>query len=169
MLSQLPVDFPSGILVVQHISAGFTSGLVSWLDRTSQVSVKEAEEGDKIQPGVVFIAPHDFHMMVVSGGRIRLNKALPIKGHRPSANVLFSSVAKVYNKNSIGVVLTGMGEDGATGLVEMRKSGSKTIVQDEESSVIFGMPKVAIEMGAAEEVLPIDRIGKFLNRTVTNS
>ena len=169
VLSQLPVDFPSGILVVQHISAGFTSGLVSWLDRTSQVSVKEAEEGDKIQPGVVFIAPHDFHMMVVSGGRIRLNKALPIKGHRPSANVLFSSVAKVYNKNSIGVVLTGMGEDGATGLVEMRKSGSKTIVQDEESSVIFGMPKVAIEMGAAEEVLPIDKIGKFLNRTVTNS
>ena len=169
VLSQLPVDFPSGILVVQHISAGFTSGLVEWLDRTSQVSVKEAEEGDKIQPGVVFIAPHDFHMMVVSGGIIRLNKALPIKGHRPSANVLFSSVAKVYNKNSIGVVLTGMGEDGATGLVEMRKSGSKTIVQDEESSVIFGMPKVAIEMGAAEEVLPIDKIGKFLNRTVTNS
>ena len=169
VLSQLPVDFPSGILVVQHISAGFTSGLVSWLDRTSQVSVKEAEEGDKIQPGVVFIAPHDFHMMVVSDERIRLNKALPIKGHRPSANVLFSSVAKVYNKNSIGVVLTGMGEDGATGLVEMRKSGSKTIVQDEESSVIFGMPKVAIEMGAAEEVLPIDKIGKSLNRTVTNS
>ena len=169
VLSQLPVDFPSGILVVQHISAGFTSGLVSWLDRTSQVSVKEAEEGDKIQPGVVFIAPHDFHMIVVSGGIIRLNKALPIKGHRPSANVLFSSVAKVYNKNSIGVVLTGMGEDGATGLVEMRKNGSKTIVQDEESSVIFGMPKVAIEMGAAEEVLPIDEIGQFLNRTVTDS
>jgi len=169
VLSQLPVDFPSGILVVQHISEGFTSGLVDWLDRVSRVSVKEAEEGDKIQPGVVLIAPHDFHMMVVSGGRIRLNKALPIKGHRPSANVLFSSMAKVYNKNGIGVILTGMGEDGATGLVEMRKSGSTTIVQDEDSSVIFGMPKAAIEMGAAEEILPIDEIGKFLIHSVMDS
>ena len=169
VLSQLPVDFPSGILVVQHISEGFTSGLVDWLDRVSRVSVKEAEEGDKIQPGVVLIAPHDSHMMVVSGGRIRLNKALPIKGHRPSANVLFSSMAKVYNKNGIGVILTGMGEDGATGLVEMRKSGSTTIVQDEDSSVIFGMPKAAIEMGAAEEILPIDEIGKFLIHSVMDS
>ncbi|HIA70449.1 TPA: chemotaxis protein CheB [Candidatus Poribacteria bacterium] len=169
MLSELPADFPCGIAVVQHISEGFTSGLVEWLDRTSNVKVKEAEESDKIQPGVVLIAPHDFHMMIVSGGRIRLNKALPIKGHRPSATILFSSVAKVYNANSIGVILTGMGEDGATGLAEMRKNGSKTIAQDEATSVIFGMPKVAIEMGAAEEILPIDEIGQFLNRTVMDS
>ena len=169
VLNELPADFPCGIVVVQHISEGFTSGLVEWLDRNSNVKVKEAEANDQIQPGVVLIAPYDFHMIVVSGGRIRLNKALPVRGHRPSVTVLFSSVAKVYNANSIGVVLTGMGEDGAAGLVEMRGNGSKTIVQDEESSVIFGMPKVAIEMGAAEEVLPIDKIGKFLNRTVTNS
>ncbi|HIB99833.1 TPA: chemotaxis response regulator protein-glutamate methylesterase [Candidatus Poribacteria bacterium] len=169
VLSELPADFPCGIAVVQHISEGFTSGLVEWLDRTSNVKVKEAEESDKIQPGVVLIAPHDFHMMIVSGGRIRLNKALPIKGHRPSATILFSSVAKVYNANSIGVILTGMGEDGATGLAEMRENGSKTIAQDEATSVIFGMPKVAIEMGAAEEILPIDEIGQFLNRTVMDS
>jgi|TARA_B100001964_G_scaffold243874_2_gene323279 two-component system chemotaxis response regulator CheB len=169
VLNILPADFPCGIVVVQHISEGFTSGLVEWLDRSSHIKVKEAKENDQIQPGVVLIAPHDFHMMVVSGRRIRLNKALPIKGHRPSATILFSSVARVYNANSIGVILTGMGEDGATGLVEMRKNGSKTIVQDEASSVIFGMPKVAIEMGAAEEILPIDEIGNFLIYTAMGS
>lgn len=169
VLRGLPADFPCGILVVQHISDGFTSGLVEWLDRSSSVKVKEAEASDRIQPGVVLVAPCDFHMMVISGGKIRLNKALPVGGHRPSVTVLFSSIAKVYNANSIGVILTGMGGDGAVGLAEMRESGSKTIVQDEASSVVFGMPKVAIEMGAAERILPVDEIGQFLSRAVYDS
>ena len=168
VLCEFPIDFPCGIVIVQHINEEFVLGLVSWLDKTVSIRVKEAKVGDKIESGVAFIAPYDFQMTVVNGEEIRLRKSSFVGGYRPSVDVLFSSVSKLYSVNSIGILLSGMGSDGAMGLSEMRKNGSKTIAQDKETSGFFGMPKVAIDMGAAEEILPIDEIGKFVSSIIGN-
>ena len=162
ILSVIPANFPVGIVIVQHISSGFSTGLAHWLNKESQITVKVAEQGDTVEAGLALIAPHGFHILIQQGGKVRLNKGLPVEGNRPSASVLLSSVAKVYGKKAIGVILTGMGIDGATGLAEVKAAGGQTIVQDEQSSDIFGMPKAAIELGAAEKVLPIEKIGSHL-------
>ena len=165
LLGQLPSDFPYGIVIVQHISQGFTAGLVEWLDKESQLTVKVAEANDQIQPGGVLVAPENYHMLVVHGERIRLNKGLPIDGHRPAVTVLFSSVADVYGKHSIGIILTGMGDDGVEGLAKIKTAGGHTIAQNEESCVVFGMPKVAIEMGVVNEVLDLDQMSRAIQLT----
>jgi len=154
ILKALPAGFPMALLIVQHISEGFTAGLVEWLSREVRLGIRLAREGDPVEPGVALMAPDGAHLVIQRGGRVRLTRALPVGGHRPSADVLLQSLADTYGEAAIGVLLTGMGRDGAEGLKAIRDAGGHTIVQDEESSVIFGMPKVAIDLGAAEEVLP---------------
>jgi two-component system chemotaxis response regulator CheB len=146
-------------MVVQHMSRGFLESLASWLDEETELTVRKAKEGDLLEPGVVLLAPEDYHMLVSDQGTIRLNKSLAVNGHRPSAELMFDSLAHHYGSRAIGVILTGMGADGASGLKRLRICGGHTIAQDEESSVIFGMPRAAIEMGAAEKILPLMEIG----------
>ncbi|MAE18195.1 chemotaxis response regulator protein-glutamate methylesterase [Candidatus Poribacteria bacterium] len=169
ILSQLPKNFSSGIVIVQHISTGFTSGLVDWLNRECPLEVKEAKSGEQIKPGLVFVAPCENHMLVTNNGRIRLNKGLPVSGNRPSVSILMSSIAKVYGKSCMGVILTGMGEDGATGMLDIKQAGGATVAQDENSSAIFGMPKAAIDAGAVDKILNADEIGQLLvNKAMRN-
>jgi two-component system chemotaxis response regulator CheB len=157
----------AAFLVVQHMSMGFLEGLVRWLDNEVELEVKQAQEGDALEAGVVLVAPGDHHMMVTEVDTVRLNRSLPINGHRPSAEVLFDSVASNYGKRGAGVILTGMGSDGAEGLKSLRLCGGHTIAQDEQSSIIFGMPRAAIELDAAEIVLPLDEIGPQIVKWIT--
>ncbi|MDI6703892.1 MAG: chemotaxis response regulator protein-glutamate methylesterase [bacterium] len=164
ILSSLPEDFPGCITIVQHIADGFTQGLVEWLDRESKIRVKEAKEGDRLDPGTALIAPNRFHMLVSEEGRIELNKKPPVFGHRPSADVLLPSVASVFRDRSIGVILTGMGKDGAEGLKAIKEKGGVTISQSEETCVVFGMPKAAIDLKVVDRILPIDRISQEITK-----
>jgi two-component system chemotaxis response regulator CheB len=158
LLKQIPAQVNASFLVVQHMSRGFLDGLVRWLDNEVALPVQEAKEGDLLKPGVVLFAPEDYHMLVSERGSVRLNKSLPISGHRPSAELLFESVARCFGRRAIGIILTGMGSDGAMGLKRLRERGGRTIAQDEESSIIFGMPRAAIELDAAELILPLEEI-----------
>jgi two-component system chemotaxis response regulator CheB len=160
ILSQLPADLP--VVVVQHISLGFVQGLARWLNETTPLRVRVAENGKILQPGTVYLAPDDRHLLVTAGGQARLKASPPVGGHRPSATVLFQSVAQSYGSAAVGVLLTGMGKDGAQGLRALRDAGAHTIAQDEATCVIFGMPKEAITLGAVEEVLSLEQIGARL-------
>ena len=166
VLEVLPPNSPP-ILIAQHMSEHFTK---SWADRLNQlcrIAVKEAEDGDSVLPGHALIAPGNYHMTLVrSGARylVRLNQDAPVNRHRPSVDVLFASVAKYAGPNSIGIILTGMGHDGANGLFRMKQSGAYTVAQNEETCVVFGMPKEAIKLDAVDVVLPIEDIGKSLLR-----
>jgi len=157
----------AALLVVQHMSRGFLEGLVRWLDNEVELEVKKAQEGDYLEAGVVLVAPEDQHMMVTELDTVRLNRSLPINGHRPSAEVLFDSVASNCGKRGAGVILTGMGSDGAEGLKNLRLCGGHTIAQDEQTSIIFGMPRAAIELEAAEIVLPLDEIGPQIMKWIS--
>jgi two-component system chemotaxis response regulator CheB len=158
ILGQLPADFPLPVLIVQHITQGFSVGLAGWLNQQTPLTVRLAGQGDELQAGHVLIAPDDHHMMVNSAGLISLTKEPGYHRLRPSADQLFTSVARVYGATAIGVILTGMGGDGAEGLRTMREAGARTIAQDKDSCVVFGMPAVAIELGAAEQILPANKI-----------
>ena len=133
-----------------------------WLRERCALQIKVAEEGDAIIPRRVLFTPETLHLVVGIGGRVHLSDAEPVNGHRPSIDVTLHSVAKVYGARSAGVLLTGMGSDGAQGLLSIRKAGGVTIAQDEESSLIFGMPRAATELGAAQQVLSPDRIVRCL-------
>ena len=165
ILKQLPADIP-GVVIVQHMPPGFTSMFAKGLDEQCVLSVKEAENGDRVMPGHVLIAPGDFHMTVRrSGGMyvVDCKQGEKVCGHRPSVEVMFQSVAKSAGANAIGIILTGMGSDGADGLLAMRQTGARTIAQDEATSVVFGMPKVAYARGGADVVLPLPAMaGKVL-------
>ncbi|WP_271809662.1 protein-glutamate methylesterase/protein-glutamine glutaminase [Clostridium beijerinckii] len=160
LLKNLPKDIP-GIIIVQHIPPVFSKMFADRLNLQTQFTVKEAQTGDTIEPGKVLIAPGDKHMKIKKAAdkyiveTIQGNK---VNGHCPSVDVLFESVAKVASKNAIGVILTGMGHDGAVGLMSMRRAGARTIGQDQKSSVVYGMPKVAFEIGAVEKQVPISNI-----------
>lgn len=158
ILKELPAGFPLPVLVVQHMTTGFTAGLVSWLQLESRLKIKIAEDGEYLRGGVVYVAPDDTHLLVAARGVIGLSKAPPVSHVRPSATVLFESVARVYGGEAIGVLLTGMGNDGAEGLRAMRERGALTIAQDEATSAVYGMPKAAVELGAAVQVLPLSQI-----------
>ncbi len=161
ILRQLPSGLPAAILVVQHMPAVFTATFAERLDRHSSVTVREAGDGDTIRSGVVYIAPGGVHMTVVKDGRgpaLRMEETPPVNAVRPSADVLMSSVALVAGRSSIGVVLTGMGNDGSDGLAQIKHAGGATIAQDEESSIIFGMPGSAISQGVVDRVLPLIEI-----------
>lgn len=153
ILSGLPSAFPAPILIVQHMSAGFIGGFGEWLDQMSGYPVRIAVDGEALLAGHAYIAPDGRHAEVGHGGRIALIEAEAENGHRPSVSRLFRSVAEVLGRNTIGVLLTGMGWDGADGLKLMQQKGAVTIAQDRETSVVFGMPREAIEIGAAAYVL----------------
>jgi two-component system, chemotaxis family, protein-glutamate methylesterase/glutaminase len=160
----LPPDGP-GILIAQHMPEGFTRSFAARLDTLARMRVKEAEEGERVLPGHAYIAPGNSHLLLRRGGGnyvLRLSQSEPVNRHRPSVDVLFRSVAALAGANAIGVILTGMGKDGARGLLEMRLAGAHTLAQDEASCVVFGMPKEAIAIGAAEEVASIDDIPALL-------
>lgn len=162
VLSAFPPSI-AGIVIVQHMPANFTNSFAKRLDSISQIRVKEAEDGDSIVPGTALLAPGNFHMLMRrSGARYFVNvKTGPLVWHqRPAVDVLFNSVAAYGGANAVGVLLTGMGKDGAEGLLKMKEAGARTIAQDEKTSVVFGMPREAIELGAAEKVLPLDKVAQ---------
>jgi len=168
VLSQLPVTVPP-ILIVQHMPPGITKLFATRLNTAHAVAVKEAEDGDQLVQGQVLIAPAGKHMKVVHRlGKlfIELFVGEKVQYVMPSADVLFESVAEIFGRNAIGVILTGMGADGARGLKKMRDAGAKTIGQNKETCVIYGMPKVAFEMGAVEHQLPINAIADKIMRLV---
>ena len=160
VLQVLSPDCP-GIVIVQHMPEGFTAAFARRLNGLCAIEVKEAADGDAVLPGRALIAAGNFHMLLQRTGS-RYNVAVKegplVSRHRPSVDVLFRSAAQCAGRNATGIIMTGMGDDGAAGLLEMRKAGSMTIAQDEESCVVFGMPKEAIERGAAVKVVPLDRI-----------
>ncbi len=162
ILSALPADFPLPVVCVQHVSRGFLEGLVSWLDEACRVRVAIAQGGEKLRAGTVLFPPEDRHLEVGANGHVRLSCAPARDGHRPSASVLFESVAASFGSGATAVLLTGMGADGAGGLLSVRAAGGTTIAQDEASCVVFGMPRVAIERGAACYVWPPDEIARRL-------
>lgn len=166
VLGSLTADFPAPILVVQHMSLGFIAGLARWLDETTPIHVKVAEIGEPLRPGTAYLASDHGHLQASPAGHGWLLPGPLVDGHCPSATALFASVARSHGPSAIGVLLTGMGRDGAAGLFALRRSGALTIAQDESTSVVFGMPKEAIALGAAAEVLPLGRIGPRLQELV---
>lgn len=164
IFGRLPKNLSAPILVVQHISEGFTFGLVEWLQDVSPLKVKIAEADEPVEKGTVYVADSGKHLAITREFSIDLSDTEPSNGQKPSGNILFESMARCAGANSIGVILTGMGRDGADGLKEIRNAGGKTIAQNEATSLIFGMPKAAIDLDAAEWVLPLDRIADEIVR-----
>jgi len=162
ILAGLSKDFPAPILVVQHIALGFLPGLAEWLNQTTGLRIHIASYGISPLPGHVYLAPDDFHMGLSASGRILLTKEDPENGLRPAVSYLFRSLAEACGPNALGVLLSGMGRDGAAELKLMRDKGATTIAQDLESSIVHGMPGVAIELGGATHVLPADKIADAL-------
>lgn len=168
ILDHLPKDFPVPILIVQHISEGFTQGLAEWLTSESPMKVIVAKEGDRLKPGTAYLAPSGWHLTVDEEERIRLSEEdLPGNYHKPSADVMLQSIADVYGARAIGLIMTGMGKDGTRGIKAIREAMGFTMAQDEASSVIYGMNKVAIEEGSVIEVVPLDQIAQALRVLVS--
>ena len=168
VLTRLPANSP-GITVVQHMPANFTAAFADRLNSLCQMTVREARDNDSVVPGLALIAPGNFHMIMRrSGARYYVEvKTGPMVHHqRPAVDILFKSTAKYAGANAIGVILTGMGADGAEGLLEMKMAGAGTIAQDEQSCVVFGMPKEAIKMGAVDKVVSLDQIATEMMRMV---
>lgn len=169
VLRNIPPDFPASLLIVQHIASGFTAGLAEWLDRECKLPVRVARDGQQATVGTAYLAPDDKHLICTrNGGNYILstfeggNETM-----RPAADVLFRAVAESCGPHAVGVILTGMGRDGAEGLKQMHEAGAYTVAQDEATSVIFGMPAAAIKLGAAQEVLPLDAISSRLVNLLT--
>ncbi len=164
VLTKLPGIMPP-IVVVQHMPQYFTKSFADRLNELCALEVKEAEDGETLRPGKVLLAPGNYHTIVKRSGAtyfVEVKEGPLVFHQRPSVEVMFSSVARFVGRNAIGVILTGMGKDGAEGLLEMRQAGAWTIAQDESTSVVFGMPKEAIALGGVSEVLPLDRIAESL-------
>ena len=166
VLMRLPPDSP-GVVITQHIPKAFSGPFAKRMNDCCQVTVYEAEDGQQILPGHAYIAPGDKHLMLVRDGAryvCRLDDGVPVNRHKPSVDVLFRSVAQNAGRNAIGAILTGMGKDGAKGLKEMLEAGSRTIAQDEATSVVWGMPGEAVAIGAAQHIVPLDSVaGKILS------
>jgi two-component system chemotaxis response regulator CheB len=171
VLEALPPHSP-GIVIVQHMPEKFTAAFARRLNTLCAVEVKEAEDGDTVMPGRVLIAPGNRHMLLQrSGARyfVAVKDGPLVSRHRPSVDVLFRSAARYAGVNALGIIMTGMGDDGACGLLEMKKAGAATVAQDEESCVVFGMPKEAISLGAAEKIVPLGRIAAEILRLRSNA
>jgi two-component system chemotaxis response regulator CheB len=162
IFSLLPHDLSFPIVVVQHITPGFGGGFAKWLNSVTEIEVRIARDGEPVVPGHVLIAPEGKHLTVSPGRIVRLDDSPPINSLRPSADRLFDSVARAYRSSAMGVVLTGMGSDGAEGLAAIWRAGGYTIAQDEASCVVFGMPRVAIERGVVHQVLSPEEIGALI-------
>jgi two-component system chemotaxis response regulator CheB len=165
ILSVLPGDLPVPVLVVQHIATGFTEGMVRWLAEQCALKVRIAVRGEPLEAGVVLFAPDDKHLMV-SMGRVRLDEGPAVKGLRPSGTILLASLAREFGPAAVGLVLTGMGDDGTAGLKLMRERGAVTLAQGPASSVVYGMPRVALESGAAAQALELEDIPASLIKLV---
>jgi two-component system chemotaxis response regulator CheB len=166
VLSSLPRTCP-GLVVVQHMPEKFTAAFAQRLDRICEIEVREARTGDRVIPGRAIIAPGGQHLVVKRSGAqyvVEVVAAPPVNRHCPSVDVLFRSCAKYAGRNATGVIMTGMGDDGARGLLEMHQAGAHTFAQDEESCVVFGMPKEAIKLGAADRVVPLSAIPELIAR-----
>lgn len=161
ILTRLPHDFPAAVLVVQHIANGFSAGMAEWLAGAAALPVSLAREGSRLETGKVLIAPDRFDLLVRPGGSLHLS-GLPLLLQRPAIDIAMQSVAAVYGEATVGVLLTGMGRDGAVGMQAIRRAGGYTFAQDEASCVIYGMPRAAIELGAADAVLPPAQIAEAL-------
>lgn len=171
LLTSLPANFAAPITIVQHMPPGFTKSLAQRLDTLCSIRVVEAEDGQQLEDGTAYIAPGGFHMEIIqqAGGRllIRLNKDEPRGGHRPSVDTMFDSVCEITNVNKWAVIMTGMGSDGTKGLKLMKEKGQVvSVIEDESSCVVFGMPRAAIQAGLADHVVPLERIAETLIRLV---
>ncbi|HWR39015.1 MAG TPA: chemotaxis response regulator protein-glutamate methylesterase [Patescibacteria group bacterium] len=169
VVTKLPGNLPCGVVIVQHMPPGFTKSLSERLNSLSALTVKEAEHNDVILPGNVFIAPGDYHMLIErENGKsvIKLNQNPPIGGHRPAVDPMMESVAKTFGSRSIGVILTGMGHDGAKGIKAIKQQMGQTIAEDQSTAVVFGMPKSAIELGVVDRVAPITAIASEIIKAV---
>jgi two-component system chemotaxis response regulator CheB len=162
LLAELPADFPAPVAIVQHINAAFSESLVGWLAASSRLKVKVAREGDLLTPGVALLAPPDAHLVVSARGKVSLAPGGPRDGHLPSGTTLLESAAKVYGRRAVGVILTGMGSDGVEGLAAIRQAGGKTLAQNQESSVVFGMPGAAIARGIVDHIFHGDELAAAL-------
>ena len=170
VLSTLPGHCP-GIVLVQHMPEKFTAAFAARLDSVCTITVKEAQNGDRVSSGQALVAPGGKHMRLSrSGGQYQVEvlEGPLVNRHRPSVDVLFRSVAKIAGRNALGIIMTGMGDDGAAGLLEMRKVGAQTLAQDEETCVVYGMPKEALKCGAVERSVPLNAIGTEILRTARN-
>ncbi|HYP71386.1 MAG TPA: chemotaxis response regulator protein-glutamate methylesterase [Variovorax sp.] len=162
VLQPLPSDSPA-VMIAQHMPPGFTKSFAQRLDGLCRITVKEAEHGERVLPGHAYIAPGGYHLSLARSGAnyvAHLDQEPPVNRHRPSIDVLFDSVAKHAGRNAIGVILTGMGKDGAEGLLRMKQAGAYTLAQDEASCVVFGMPREAIALGAANEIAPLSEMSR---------
>ncbi|MBR8827359.1 MAG: chemotaxis-specific protein-glutamate methyltransferase CheB [Gomphosphaeria aponina SAG 52.96 = DSM 107014] len=162
IFSKLPVNFPVPIICVQHISEGFLQGLIDWLTSVCKLKLVIAQSGVIPQPGNIYFPPEGQHLELDSSGKFFCSHAPQVGGHRPSITVTLKSVARVYGSTAIGILLTGMGKDGAEGMKAIAAAGGLTIAQDQGTSVVFGMPKEAIALGGVKEVLPLQAIAPFL-------
>lgn len=161
VLSRLPANLPAAVLIVQHMPEGFTHSFAERLNWVSTLEVKEAEEGDEIKKGKVYLAQGNKHL-VLKGHRLHLDDGPKVNFVRPAVDVLMTSVAPQYGPRTIGVVLTGMGSDGAEGMQLIKKNGGKTIVQNEETCVVYGMPKAVVDLNAADRIVPLEDIGQAI-------
>ena len=168
VLGHLPADFPLPLVCVQHIAEGFMQGLVDWLATHCRIRVRTAEEGATPRSGTAYLPPDDRHLEIDDAGTFRCSNALPSGGHRPSVDLALSSLARHYGNCAVGVLLTGMGQDGAQGMLDIARAGGLTIAQDEDSSVVFGMPRRAVELGAVRHVLPLEQIAPALIRVASD-
>ncbi|MBM7117922.1 chemotaxis-specific protein-glutamate methyltransferase CheB [Archangium primigenium] len=166
MLSELPADFPTPIVIVQHINAAFAESLAGWLANSSKLKVRLAQDGEQLLPGNVLIAPPGQHMAIPFRGRVALKPGVERDGHMPSGTVLLESAAKAYGRRALGLILTGMGEDGAEGLLAIKQGGGLTLAQNEESCVVFGMPGAAVGRKAVDHLVHGDDVAGTLMRLV---
>lgn len=166
VLADLPIDFDLPILVVQHIAAGFSAGLASWLHDSTGRSVRLARHGESLEPGTCYVAPDDQHLGLSAADKIALSSSPPFEGFRPSGSFLFSALARSVGARAIGVILTGMGADGVVGLKELKDRGGAVIVQDEATSDVFGMPGAALRAGLAAEGTPLEGIAGRVMQTL---
>ncbi len=169
MLPKIPADFAAAIVIVQHMPESFTSMFARWLDEICEIKVQEARDGSLAAPGCALIAPGNSHMTVrrrPAGAEVKLERTGPVNGHMPSVDVLFRSVAQEYADQSAALIMTGMGSDGAEGMGAIKRAGGHTIAQDKDSCTIFGMPRVAINKGYVEQIVPLDDMASYLISTV---
>ncbi len=164
VLQELPGDLPAAVIVVQHMAEGFTAEYARWLGERCSLAVVEAKNNDIVKSGVCYIAPGNYHLLLGNTGRIKINQEPMFQGYRPSANLTFESVAAVYRQNAVGLIMTGMGNDGARGIARIKELGGRTIAQDEATSVVFGMNRVAINEGSIQSVVPLDKIAEEIVR-----
>lgn len=164
ILEPLPASMPA-IVMTQHMPSGFTRSFAARLNGICAITVKEAEHGERILPGRAYLAPGDWHMQIIRSGAnyvVQLSQEPPVNRHRPSVDVLFLSLAQSAGQNATAVLLTGMGRDGAAGLQKLKSVGAVTVAQDEETSLVYGMPKAAIDMGVVDAIVPLDRVPEHL-------